>query len=116
MPLQLSRADLVLFCGVPEKRYANGGEHRQEVDCLVNYFGKLAIHLRPSPEGADCNGRCRIIRRVVERTEIGHPSIAGFRAVVHSDTLTHVSGTSLLDSFPEVNENAYNRFVQRKAC
>jgi site-specific DNA recombinase len=52
---------------------ADGG---QELRLLVDYYRKLAAHLRPDLEHADWNRRREIIRRLVERIDVGHERIA----------------------------------------
>lgn len=52
---------------------ADGG---QELRLLADYYRKLATHLRSDLEGADWNRRREIIRRLVERVDIGRERIA----------------------------------------
>jgi site-specific DNA recombinase len=48
----------------------------QELRILVDYFRKLAAHLRSDLENADWNRRREIIRSLVDRIEIGRAAVA----------------------------------------
>ncbi len=51
-------------------------DHGRELRFLVDHFRKLADHLGRGLEDAGWNRRREIIRRLIERIEIGRPGLA----------------------------------------
>jgi len=55
---------------------AESNDYGQELRALLNHFQRLAGHLGPNVEGADWHRRREIVRRLVEKIEIGREGIA----------------------------------------